>query len=540
MRSLVVCCVSLICSTSTLGLDILSGDYSKNDPAYVRVMTFNVAQHLGDPFEPTTPWTQSQIGAPLSAINLIIEALDPDVLLLQEVGDIDNGIPYSTAQTALLNWRNANRPGFSVWLSPDGGSIHNAILSRWPFVDINGDGLATNIDIPVLLPGPGGDWPVGGDGGIRGWTQAEINLPDAAYAGDLYVGCSHFRAGSGFDVQRIRAAKNIAAYILYGLNLGSDPLGLFPVGTLPSQPLESTTPIVWGGDFNSVEGLTPVNILQSNNPAVTDDGTDRDGGASWRSDGAAAFDGTTWTWSSTSRLDWMYVQDSLAQVDAAFIFDTTRMPTNQLTLQITQGAPPNAVGLFENARISAIASDHRPVVVDVIMPAPVVLESVSITGLTTVNSGGFAQYQGLAHFSDGSQQTVTTQGQWSVAGQAQITSTGLLTANSVAFDSPATVSFSYSFESVTEEADANVTILSICDRADVNGDGLINGADVESFVDVFLGLETNAHTICRANIDNNDSINEIDLTEFVVVLLSKPTDRGSRKSTAEQALRGGE
>jgi len=510
----------LACVSPAVALDIQNGDYSRNDPAFVRVMTFNVQQHLGDPAEPQSPWTASQVGSPLVAINVIIEALDPDVILLQEVGDIDAGTSYSTALSALLSWRNANLPGFHVWLSPDGGSIHNGIISRWPFVDLNGDGLATNIDIPSLSPGTGGDWPPGGDGGIRGWTQAEIDLPDANYAGDLYVGCSHFRAGGGFDVQRTRAAKNIAAYILYGLNLGSDPLAIFPPGTLPPSALDGTTPIIWGGDFNSTDGTTPIQILQWHNPADADDGTDRDGGDSWRSDDATAFDGTTWTWSSASRLDWMYVQDSLAQVDSAFVFDTSRMPRDLATLQITQGAPPNMVGLFENSRISPIASDHRPVVVDVVMPDPVALASVSINGVSSVNSGGFAQYQGVAHFTDGSQQTVTTQGDWSITGPASMTATGLFTADVVAFDAVATMTFAYSSGTVSVDAEKHVAILSQCDRGDVNGDGLIDARDIEAFVMVILGFESDPSMVCRANFDNNQTVDEADAGLLISALVN--------------------
>lgn len=516
----VALCASLGVWTAqpVVALDIPNGDYSKNDPNFVRVMTFNVQQHLGDPGEPTTPWTPSQVGSPLSAINLIVEALDPDVLLLQEIGDIGSGWSFSTVLSNLQAWRNANRPGFSLYLSSDGGSIHNAILSRWPFADLNGDGSSTHADIPTLSAGPGGDWPPGGDGGIRGWTQVEIDLPDDPYPGDLYVGNSHFKAGSGFDSQRIPAAKNIAAYIQYALNLGTDPLNVIPNGSQPPNELHIATPVIWGGDFNSVGSAVPVNVLRSHNPATFDDGTDREGGDSWRSDAATAFDGSTWTHESHSRLDWLYAQDAIAPVDAAFVFDTTRMPANG-ALQITQGAPPNMQGLLQNWRISTIASDHRPVVADIAVPAELILLDLTILGPNTILSGGFGQFQGIAHFSDGSQQVVTTLGTWSVVGPASINANALLTADIVAFDASAELGFEYSAGSVTLSAEKTLTIASNCLRGDVNGDGAKNGIDVVDFVAVIIGEIDAPQTVCRANMDNNGVIDAVDLALFVQDLL---------------------
>jgi endonuclease/exonuclease/phosphatase family metal-dependent hydrolase len=504
---------------NALGLDIPNGNYSKNDPAYVRIMTWNVYQRLGDPFEPDTPWTESQIGSAVAAINLVIEALDPDVILLQEVGDIDHSVSYSSALAELQAWRNANRPGFSLFLSSDGGNIHNAILSRWSFGDLNGDGRSTTIDIPSLSSGPGGDWPQGGDGGIRGWTHAEINLPDGSYAGDLFVGCSHFKAYSGYDTERIRAAKNIAAYIQYALNTSDDPYDVVPDALQPPNALDSLTPVVWGGDFNVVDSWTPINAMRENNPSVADDGTDRDGGSSWRSDTAAAYNGTTHTWGGSSHLDWMFVQGALATVDAAFVFDTGRMPYNG-NQQITQGAPPNITGLYQNARVSSIASDHFPVIVDLEMPSAVVLDSVSINGLDTITSGGFAQYQGVAHYSDGTQAIITVEGTWEVvSGPVQFLSPGLVQAQTVAFDDEAVIQFSYTSEEVTKDTQKTVAVLSACDRGDVDGNGSITARDIQPFVNVILGLETDPATVCRANIVNDGVIDESDLIALVDELL---------------------
>lgn len=511
----------LICIAAhgTFALDIQHGDYSKGSPHHVRVMTWNVLQHLGDPGEPNTAWTASQAGSSVAAINLVVAAMDPDILLFQEIGDIDSSVSYSQALSNLQAWRNANRPGFQLLLSPDGGNIHNAILSRWPFADLNGDGLSTNTDIPTLQHGPGNDWPSGGDGGIRGWLQAEINLPNADYAGDLYIGCSHLKAGSDFNAERVVAAKNIAAYIQYGLNSVGDPLNIIPNVSQPPQALSPLTPVIWAGDFNTAGSNQPVDILRANNPSVANDGTDRDGGTVWRSDSAAAYNGTFHTWGSNSHLDWILVQDSIAQVAATFIFDTARMPRSGST--ITQGAPANMVGLIQNANISSIASDHCPVIADIELPAMVLLDAVTITGLSTVTSGGFAQYQAVAHYTDGSQQTVTFQGNWSLSGPASISPSGLLSAQAVAFDSTAELSFEYTDGAVTRTGARVVTILSNCNRnGDVNGDGAVDARDIATFVNVILGLETDIPTTCKANLNADSSVDEADAVALIAALLN--------------------
>lgn len=511
--------VALAVTASSRALNIQTGDYSKNDPNFVRIMTWNVLQHLGDPNEPTTPWTTTQVGSPVSAINLVVAAMNPDILLLQECGDINANLTFSQVQTAMQQWRNTNLPGYALVVSTDGGDIHNAILSRWSFTDINGDGRATTIDIPNLTAGPGG-WPAGGDGGIRGWLQAEVNLPDATYLGNLYVGCSHFKAGgtSGDETDRVIAAKNIAAYIQYALNQSGDPLNIIPDASQPPQALNANTPVVWGGDFNTASGQNPVNILRDNNPADPADGTDRNFGSSWRSDVATAYNGTVATYQSGSRLDWILVQDTIASINAAWIFDTGRMPKTGNT--ITQGAPPNMVGLFNNATINSVASDHFPVLVDIQVPPAVFLASVSIAGPGSVNSGQSAQYTGTAHFSDSSQQDITNTGSWSVTGPGSITSGGLFTANVVPFDTSATIHLQYTSGAITENDSMVVAIPSVCDRSgDVNGDGQRNGEDIGAFVGVITGVDTDALRTCRSNMDNSAAVDAVDAAMLVTAML---------------------
>lgn len=514
---------SLLACSTALGLDINNGSYAKNNPAYVRVMTWNVFGRLGDPAEANTAWTAGQMGSSLAAVNLVVAALDPDVLLLQECGDVNSNPSYSTVLSNLQAWRNANRPGFSLHLGNQSSGIYCAILSRWPFGSINGDGLTTHHDMPTLSPGPGNDWPEGGDGGLRGWVQAEVNLPDASYLGNLYLGCSHFKALSGAteEAERVQSAKNIAAFIQYGLNLGTDPLNIIPDAQQPPQPLAANTPVVWGGDFNTVNGNNPVNILRSQNPGVSNDGTDRDGGDAWRSDSATAFNGTSGTYSGGSRLDWILVQDAVpgVSVNATFVFDTGRIPKILNTMQ-AQYTPPNMLGLLNNALISSVASDHFPVIADVVLPTPVTLTSVQISGPVTVDSGQSQQYTGTAFFSDSSQQDITSTGTWSiVSGPAMISPAGLFTANVVPFDTSAEIMLSYT-SGATQTDTHTVAVPSVCDRlGDINADGMVDANDIRAFTDVVIGQETDPMTVCRSNMDNSAAVDELDADLLTLALL---------------------
>jgi len=524
VKGLCLCGIALAWTgASANALNITAGDYSKNNVSHVRVMTWNVFGRLGDPNEVNTPWTDSQMGSALAAVNLVVAAMDPDILLLQECGDLNTSPSYSTVLSNMQSWRNANRPGFALHVGNEGGGIYCAILSRWSFASINGDGISQHHDMPSLSPGPGGDWPPGGDGGIRGWVQAEINLPDDCFFGNLYVGCSHFKAGgtSSDETQRVTAAKNIAAYIHYALNLGTDPLNIIPDAQMPPQPLASNTPVVWGGDFNTALGTNPVDILKRNNPASGTDGTDRDGGDSWRSDAATAYNGTSATHSGGNRLDWILAQDAVSgvSVNATFIFDTNRIPRIGSTMHVDK-TPPNMLGLLNNAFISTTASDHYPVIADVVLPAPLWLTSVQINGPSSVDSGQSQQYTGTAFFSDSSQQDITSAGTWElVSGPATISPTGLFTADVVAFDSSADIRLSHS-ACQQKSTTLTVAIPSVCDRSgDINADGLLDGQDIRAFTEVVGGSQTDPLFICRSNLDLNAVVDELDGEILALVLL---------------------
>ena len=57
------------------------------------------------------------------------------------------------------------------------------------------------------------------------------------------------------------------------------------------------------------------------------------------------------------------------------------------------------------------------------------------------------------------------------------------------------------------------------DHGDLNGDTVVNGADVQLFVAVFLGIETDPDLIDQADYDESGSVNMADVPPFVVALL---------------------
>jgi RHS repeat-associated protein len=59
-----------------------------------------------------------------------------------------------------------------------------------------------------------------------------------------------------------------------------------------------------------------------------------------------------------------------------------------------------------------------------------------------------------------------------------------------------------------------------CVRGDVSGDGRIDGRDAQTFINVLLGLDTNAVHICAADIDVSGGVNLADAPLFVECLLA--------------------
>ncbi|MCB9848993.1 MAG: hypothetical protein H6814_11330 [Phycisphaeraceae bacterium] len=390
-------CVGLaalaICGVSS-AWDPNNGDWSKSDPNDFRVMTWNVQDALcrtNAKQDDYSDW---------NAIVRAVTAMKPDVLILQECGDndgngtgsgVDSVSQLETVMDLFINGGSDPYLGGSVgsyiklfdpaldypyvFVSTVSDSFNrNVIISRHPFADINNDlgGLATFSNI-VLTSADA--YAPGGNGGIRGYMFAEIDLPDAIYAGDIVVGNGHLKSGgtSGDGADREDAAQNIAYHIDYfynGAGTGSpDPNSKIPFD-IPGTTtiLDANTPVVWGGDFNQRIGPASGN---SKSPAewmtqavVTPgtDGTDRDRTNSTWDSASHPLTGDTTTQSS-SKIDFWCWQDSIATPRRQFIFRTdSGWPT---------GTPfPAPVDTFPPVpqALSNRASDHRPVLIDFILP----------------------------------------------------------------------------------------------------------------------------------------------------------------------------
>lgn len=328
------------------------------------------------------------------ALARVVAAMRPDVLVIQEAGDntgngTGGGVDSVGALAAVVDlfvhggndpfkggvpvtsYVQKYAPGFDlphVFVGEETDNFNrNVILSRYPFKDLNGDGRSAISDIPFVtahLYAPGGD------GGVRGFLFAEIDLPDAEYGGDLVVGTAHLKAGSGTanHTQRVTAATNVAYYVDHLLN-GAGGAIPDPFNTIADNPpatavLDGQTPVILLGDFNEDEGKStqkgPVAWLAQANLAGGSDGTDRD-----RSDGEwdsavdlfSGFAGTV----TSDKLDYVIVQDSIAGARRAWTFHSSSLPT--------AGVPAELAGFSGGAAaVSGIASDHRPVLMDVVLP----------------------------------------------------------------------------------------------------------------------------------------------------------------------------
>jgi endonuclease/exonuclease/phosphatase family metal-dependent hydrolase len=383
----------LACSTAS-AWDPSAGDWSKSDATDIRVMTWNVQDGICS----TNPKLDTHSN--WNAIVRVIAAMKPDVLILQECADNSgNGTGVSADSVSTLenvcnllinggadpyvggtvgSYLKLFDPALDypvVFVSSDNdGFNRNVILSRHPLGDLNSDaGNQTRYNDIVVFAD---QYAPGTDGGIRGFMFAEINLPDATYAGDLVIGNGHLKAGgsSSDGAQRQTAAQNIAYWIDYfygGAGSGTpDPNSKIPFD-LPGTTtiLDANTPVVWGGDLNqnigAAAGSTKSPAEWTTQAVVNGgtDGTDRDRTDSTWSTPAHPLTGDTSTQGSSSKLDFICWQDSIATARRQVIFRSSNgWPVGTPYPAPIDTYPPNA------ALISTTASDHRPVIIDFILP----------------------------------------------------------------------------------------------------------------------------------------------------------------------------
>lgn len=372
--------------------DPANAEWGKSDPADVRVMTWNIRDSIcrtENKAVATGNW---------AAIVRIIAAMEPDVLILQEAGDNSgNGTGSGVDSTANLaqvvgllfqggpdpflggtvtEYVQLYRPGYNlphVFVSADTDNFNrNVIVSRWPFADLNGDGRSQTSDFSVT---GAASFVPGGDGGIRGFQFAEINLPNTTYAGDLVIGNAHLKSGgtSGDAADRLLASQNTWYYsrYFYNGNGGSTPDPESAISDIPqaTSTLNPSTAIIMGGDLNEDE-LTngrrgPAEWL-SQGPTAGDatTGNDADGSDAMFDTATEFFTGTRLTQGS-SKLDYLIWQDSVAQLRRHFIFRSQQVPLASLPPELAGfGFPPNNNGSFT----STTASDHSPVIADFVLP----------------------------------------------------------------------------------------------------------------------------------------------------------------------------
>lgn len=369
-----------------------NGQWLESDARDLRVMTWNTEDSLCS--------TNAKVEGPnaWTALARIVASLQPDVLILQECGDnsgngtgsgvdgetdlaavmdmfvrggadvFQSGAPPVTAYVRLYAPA-YDLPYVFVGLETDGFN-RNVILSRYPFADLNGDGVSVRSDMPAITADL---YAPGGDGGIRGYAHAEIDLPDALYRGDLVIGNSHLKAGTAASdhTQRIVAAKNIAYYLDWfycgGGGAVPDPNG--KVADLPPAPrvLDAHTLVVTGGDLNedevangAVQGPAAwIELAQFADGQGPPDGPDRDRSDLRLDDAADVFTGAA-TSLGNVKFDCLVWQDSVADERRAFVFASGNLPPGAY--------PPPLAGWPSAVQASSLASDHRPVVVDLILP----------------------------------------------------------------------------------------------------------------------------------------------------------------------------
>jgi len=403
--------------------DPAEGQWGKLDPGHVRVMTWNVEDGVC-----SSNFKTNSVGD-WNAIVRILASMRPDILILQETADNSgNGtgsgldsVPdmLTTIDLMFQGGMDPFRGGevssyiqmfseasdydlphvFVSELSDFGfnnGFNRNVILSRWPFADLNGDGVSTYNDIPFLIAPF-----TSGNGGIRGSQFAEIVLPDDQFGGDLVIGNAHFKSGggSGNENQRVTAGKNVGYFIdnfYNGAGSGMvDPNNDIFDSPSPTMILDDLTPVIFGGDLNMDNDaplLNPDNIKAApewlaegpNEGGV--DGSDRDR-TDMAFDGARSriitfngqvVEGTPLT-NSAGKIDHLIHQDSIITIANSFVFDAFEL----------NGVFPAPVQTYpgQGFNVSRDAAAHLPVIVDYIFPEPVETLPADLDGDGTVGSG---------------------------------------------------------------------------------------------------------------------------------------------------------
>ncbi|MGF1572407.1 MAG: endonuclease/exonuclease/phosphatase family protein [Sumerlaeia bacterium] len=292
------------------------GDFSKQNPDYIRVLSYNLEKKF------ITGTVEEN-----AALDRILTTIQPDVMCLQEV------VPgISTAELA-ARLESVLGGTWAVNLGTSDGFNRNVVASRFPFISQGNDS------------NPASE--------LRGLTWAYIDLPDDQYTTDLYAISVHWKASGGASNDARRQIMADAA-----ANWFADLTTPGGRATLPQN-----TPIMIVGDFNIADSFSqqPWETLLSGN--IQDNqtyGPDRPG--DWDGSQIAEFlvrdvydlDFHTFPSGSNnpgSRLDRIAYTDSVATAAQGFILNDLSMTTQQRA---------NAGLLFADTA----AADHLPFAVD--------------------------------------------------------------------------------------------------------------------------------------------------------------------------------
>lgn len=329
--------VGLACCLSVMPLNAQTGTFiDRQLSTDLRMMTYNI---LWDSiFSDVNPGQADKFVRVINAIN-------PDILNLQEIGYWDSPVAPKTG-TDVRNLLNtiAPLPGGASWNVYKGSSGDAVLASKYPITMTRN--FTSLSDTPSL---PSGD---------LGMAIGLVDLPDDQFPSDFYVMNNHYKCcggnGSVEDQRRQRQSDANVAWLQDAKN---------PGGVINLAP---GTPFAVVGDLNIVGSQSPLNTLITGN--IINEGTyGSDSPPDWDgtsiTDAAPVHNGvgsTNYTYrsgNSMSRLDYIIYSDSALDVGNKFVLNTVSMTSAQRT----------ATGLqtFDTAiGNSSTSFDHLPVVVD--------------------------------------------------------------------------------------------------------------------------------------------------------------------------------
>lgn len=320
-------CVGIGAAAVALAYNPSAGDFSKDHPSDIRILAYNTARNF--------------ISSPSLDQNFerILKAIDPDVISFEEIVD-------TITTTQLVTRLNSVLPTSSTWtvhLGKSDGYIRTVLASRAPQ------------SMQILDTVPASE--------VRGVNGALVDLPNATYPVDLYAMAVHLKAFAG-GTNTARRQKACDALAKWFGDLRT------PGGEID---LPTSTPALVMGDFNFVDPDPQQPEVTLRTGDIVDNATygpdikgDWDNSDLLDVQPSDPFTGDKDTYPSgttnpTSRIDRIYVTDSVVSVVHAFVLNTKTMTSSQLA----------AAGL--QAGDTDVTSDHLPIVADFNVFVPVQL-----------------------------------------------------------------------------------------------------------------------------------------------------------------------